>query len=242
MLRSTFVVLTFCAMCGPLSAPFARAAPDAATLSPSAETFRNEVRQACEKVVTDEGETLPSESVSARLIRLGKIDQCGRNLLGKLDFTSLPPAEQKPGRASVLDIIHGYDRDVEKQFKLLVPAAGWFVISKYGAGASKAAFLIVQHVNNDIEFMKMALNRMAPLVGTADLDGQDYGLLYDRIAMMEGRPQKYGTQMVCVSGRYQPYTLEDPSKVNQYRTNLGMKMTLEQYVHMFDDNAPCVSP
>ena len=52
---------------------------------------------------------------------------------------------------------------------------------------------------------------LEPLVVTGEVDGQSFGLMYDRLAVNEGRPQRYGSQMKCEAGRYVPEPLEDPA-------------------------------
>ncbi len=47
--------------------------------------------------------------------------------------------------------------------------------------------------------------------------------LFDRIAMYEGRPQRYGTQSLpCADGQYRRWKTEDPAHLNERRTAIGM--------------------
>jgi hypothetical protein len=49
--------------------------------------------------------------------------------------------------------------------------------------------------------------------------------LEDRIAMYEGRPQRYGTQWIDDprDGRDRPWTLADPNRVNELRAEVGLE-------------------
>jgi hypothetical protein len=47
--------------------------------------------------------------------------------------------------------------------------------------------------------------------------------LWDRIAMHEGRPQRYGTQSLpCADGQYRRWKTEDPEHLNERRAAIGM--------------------
>jgi hypothetical protein len=47
--------------------------------------------------------------------------------------------------------------------------------------------------------------------------------LGDRIAMYEGRPQRYGTQSLpCPDGQYRRWQTEDPEHLNERRAAIGL--------------------
>jgi hypothetical protein len=48
--------------------------------------------------------------------------------------------------------------------------------------------------------MQKVLRSMEGLVPQGEVEGKDYALLYDRVAMMTGRPQRYGSQGKCTPG------------------------------------------
>jgi hypothetical protein len=121
----------------------------------------------------------------------------------------------------------------------MMPATGWFTRSKYGKRASDAAFLIVQHAVNDPDLMRDGLKRMTPFVGTGEIDDQQYALLYDRISLQfDYKPQRYGSQVVCRAGTWQPDTLEDPDHVDERRKAVGMRQTEAEYLKYFG-KMPC---
>ena len=58
----------------------------------------------------------------------------------------------------------------------------------------------------------------------------NYGYLFDRIAVAENRPQRYGTQGECRSpGRWEPNTLEYPDRVDALRAEAEIHGTLAEY-------------
>jgi hypothetical protein len=181
----------------------------------------------------------PPTSDSERLIRLGAIDQAGRDVLSDVirSMANLSAEDTKVVWPAIWAEITPHDEADQRALVNMLPAKGWFRISVYGTPAAKAAFLIVQH-STDQAFQESVLERMKPLIGTADLDGQAYGLLWDRIALKNNRPQRYGSQVDCVGGGWQPTNLEDPAHVDERRKQLGFKETEEKYLARFA-HEPC---
>jgi hypothetical protein len=81
----------------------------------------------------------------------------------------------------------------------------------------------VQH-SGDVAFQKAVLDKMTPLLGSDELDGQSYALLYDRIAVHDGRPQRYATQdAACQNGHHAvPRNIEDAGNLDRRRAEMGM--------------------
>ena len=172
-----------------------------------------------------------------RLVRLDAIDQAGRDALEKVDMSKLTAAQRQQVWSAIWGEILPHDASDLEALKKIMPTNGWFAISKYGKEGSKAAFLIVQHAD-DIKFQEQMLARMEPLFGTPELDGQSYGLLWDRISLRNGRPQRYGSQVHCEHSAYAPINLEDPVHVDDRRKAAGFKQTEEEYMKNFATE-PC---
>ena len=62
-----------------------------------------------------------------------------------------------------------------------------------------------------------------------DITGEQYALMVDRVLMDEGKPQRYGSQIV--DGKL--YKLENPESVNERRAELGMG-PIEKYLRSLD--------
>jgi hypothetical protein len=114
------------------------------------------------------------------------------------------------------------DREHAARLATLVANRSWFRRSEVGPIAEQAAATIVNH-SNDLAFQKLMLSKMEPLVGSETPGG--YANLYDRVAVQEGRPQRYGTQMAeCVEGRSMPpANLEQPEKLDERRAAVGLE-------------------
>lgn len=121
------------------------------------------------------------------------------------------------------------DRENTEWLKADVAANGWFLISTTGGEASSSAWLMAQHADRDRDFQKHVLAMMEPLVESGEVTRGNYAYLWDRIAVSEDRPQRYGTQGRCTApGRWEPNTLEDPATVEALREEADIG-TLTEY-------------
>lgn len=105
---------------------------------------------------------------------------------------------------------------------------GWFTIAEYGKEADGAAFLLVQHADRDPAFQAEVL----PMLEKLALEGQtrpsDYALLFDRVAVAQKRPQRYGSQGRCdAQGVWTPFETEDPANLDQRRATMGLLPSAE---------------
>ena len=187
------------------------------------------VTDAVRKAVAAEAALPPPASTREKLGRMGRLDQAGREAIDHIDFAPLAP----PMRAAVWGLIGEatgpIDRANMEQLSAMIPAEGWFTRAQYGAEASQAAFLIVQHAA-DLPTRKALLPRLRMLAERGEIDGGDYALLYDRTLIWDGGRQRYGTQFHCVDGRIQPQPLEDPARVESLRAALRMPQTYADVV------------
>jgi len=110
------------------------------------------------------------------------------------------------------------DSDNTEWLKADVAAHGWYRIPIHGEAASSAAWLMAQHADRDRPFQRHVVALLEPLAAAGDVIPANYAYLYDRVAVGENRPQRYGTQGVCVAkGVWEPNTLEAPERVQALR-------------------------
>lgn len=119
-----------------------------------------------------------------------------------------------------------------------VARRGWLTPSRDGKAAASAAWLITQHADHDLDFQKDVLSRLERLLPSGDLDRTHYAYLWDRVALNEYRPQRYGTQTkACVAGKVEYQPMEDPDHVDARRADMGMGTlaaygeTLAAFIH-----------
>ena len=119
-----------------------------------------------------------------------------------------------------------------------IAANGWFLISTTGEEASRAAWLMTQHADRDLPFQKHVLSILEPLAAAGEASMGNFAYLYDRVAMNENRPIRYGTQGRCVGGgKWEPNPLEDPARVDERRALVGLG-PLADYVAGFKGRCP----
>ncbi len=205
--------------------------PDPDGLSRESRTAIRLVVEALETEKARQAALDPPTSDRERLERMGVLDQIGRRALNSVDYSRLPTDERPAARAAVWRVLGDNDRALMGELLAMVPPEGWFLKSVYGEQAAASAFLIVQH--SGPEHWRRFLPVLEPLVAKGEVDGEEYGLMYDRLAVSEGRPQRYGTQMVCRDGRWAVDTLEDPEKVDVRRQEMGFRWTMAEYEARF---------
>lgn len=219
-----------------LAAPPAAAAPEA-PLSPEARALIAPVAAALEAERARQAALPPPADDAEKLLRLGAMDQAGRRVLTGVDLTVLPPEEIAAARRAMWAPIEAADADNLRALLAMVPPEGWFFRSRYGEKPANAAFHIIQH--SDVAQWKRFVPVLEPLVVTGEIDGQSFGLMYDRLAINEGRPQRYGSQMTCAAGKWVPERLEDPARVDEWRAAMSFPQTFAQYLELWKTYPPC---
>lgn len=209
------------------------------TLSPDATRLIAPVIVAIETEQTRQAALPPPADLNERFLRMYRLDQQSRAALKEIDFTTLPPAERQPAMAAMWSAIGAVDKANETTLLKMLPPEGWFYKSVYGEGPANTAFLIVQH--SDVELWRRFLPILEPLVATGEVDGQSFGLMYDRLAVADGRPQRYGTQLTCKAGKLvvDYADIEDAEQVEERRRSMGFSWTLSEYEAFFADYPPC---
>ena len=165
---------------------------------------------------------------NADLIRelagMGALDQTMRT--GFLDIRrNASPSEREAMDREIGAKIDAVDEVHERRLKeILTDHEGWFPKSQFGDRAATAAYQIVQH-STDQSFKREVIERMRPLVGTPELNGDQFARMVDRYELGEGRQQVYGTQGTrCQDGRYVvPSDILAPETLEERRRTLGME-------------------
>jgi len=209
------------------------------SLSPEARALIAPVAEAIAAEEARQAALPPAADDRERLERMGVLDQVGRRALNPIDLSGLPEAERRVAEAAMWTPLMAMDDRLLAELLPMVPAEGWFRKSVYGEQAANAAFLIIQHSN--VEQWRRFVPILEPLVATGEINGSQYGLMYDRLAINEGRPQRYGTQMTCKAGKFVVDwdNIEDPANADARRAALGFHGTLAEYEQVFADYPPC---
>lgn len=159
------------------------------------------------------GERLQNATIGEQVIRMGfgwgqgqastapALSAGGRRAMA---FLLVPEAQQR-------------DNANTEMLKEEVTARGWPLISAVGTQGSAAAWLLVQHADDDPAFQLRALRLMEPLLEKGEVSKRNYAYLYDRVMLPLTGKQRFGTQFTCIAARRVPQALEDPEKLDQLR-------------------------
>ncbi len=177
------------------------------------------------------------ESDADRLVRMGELDQAARKVVTSFDFSRIPEAERETALALAVAPMKAADKENQEALLALVPPEGWFARSRYGEPAARAAFNIVQHA--DTAMQRRFLPKLEALAKAGEVDGQNVAMMFDRIAIAEGRPQRYGTQFRCDGGKWRPYPLEDEANVEALRRGAGVGWSYAENKAQVQASPPC---
>lgn len=120
------------------------------------------------------------------------------------------------------------DADNTAYLKDLVGHLGWIDPGRFGDEAADAAFLIVQH-SGDLPLMLAALPQLE-----AQERLQEYALLFDRLQIRQGLPQRFGTQIGWAEdGIKGLLPIETLDGIDATRAEMGLE-PLDDYLARFE--------
>jgi hypothetical protein len=192
-----------------------------------------EIERAREKA---EGEDWGSALANELATRVA-VEQAARRGIARLQDSGGANTDKAEAVAEAIGRVQRMDQENTEFLKRNLPDDGWFRISRDGETSVFMAWLIVQH-SPDRAFQKIVLERMKPLFAAGEVTGRSYALLFDRLALYEGRPQRYGSQAKCEQGIWRLHSLEDEEKVDALRTEVGLA-PLAEYEQQLGIGRPC---
>jgi hypothetical protein len=133
--------------------------------------------------------------------------------------------------AATGELFDGYNPAMERvhlenaaELEKMIDANGWTGKSLVGAEGADAAWLIAQQAISLPEFSRKCLRLIRQAVAENEAEPYQAAYLHDRICFFENRPQRYGTQSDWnESGKMQVWMLEDETKVNDFRAQVGLQ-------------------
>lgn len=129
------------------------------------------------------------------------------------------------------------------RLKEIIAEHGWPGRSLVGEDGAIAAWFIVQHAISDPPFQRRALELLREAHSQGEVSVKALAFLEDRICIMEGRPQIYGTQFEPdEQGMPQPSPIADPEHVNERRKAIGMNTIEERTRELQADQQPEYDP
>jgi hypothetical protein len=106
----------------------------------------------------------------------------------------------------------------------IIEQYGWPGRSIVGEDGAEAAWRIVQHSIGNPDRQRHALKLLKEAAAKTETPLWQVAILEDRIRMLEGRPQKYGTRFDWdENGEMSPYpAIADPEQVDERRRAVGL--------------------
>ncbi|KIQ65656.1 hypothetical protein TR51_17795 [Kitasatospora griseola] len=115
----------------------------------------------------------------------------------------------------------------------IMDAHGWPTAELVGEDAARAAWLIAQHADRQLDVQRRALGLMAQAVADGAASPRDLAFLRDRTLVNEGREQVYGTQIAGMKdGSPIPWPCEEPERMDERRAEVGIPPFAE-YIAQF---------
>lgn len=108
------------------------------------------------------------------------------------------------------------------RMKDVIAKRGWLTSAKVGQDGAAAAWLLVQHADDDPAFQQRCL-KLIEALPQDEVPGESRALLTDRVLLARGAKQRFGSQFEgdCTNG-FTIRPLEDPERVDQRRAAYGL--------------------
>ncbi len=158
--------------------------------------------------------SIKEPAIRKELLALRDEDQAARNAMIKTDM------KDEAAKKRVEEI----DKKSTARMKEIIAKHGWPGNALVGEDGAHTAWLLVQHADKDPAFQKQCLALLEKAYKAGDATERDYAYLFDRVAVADGKPQRYGTQFM--NGKPQP--IEDEANVDARRKAIGLN-TMAEY-------------
>jgi hypothetical protein len=116
-------------------------------------------------------------------------------------------------------LIAAIDRRTTHRMQEVIAAHGWPGHDLVGRDGARAAWLLVQHADHAPDFQRRCLTELEQAVARGQAAPVHLAYLEDRVAVRQGRPQRYGTQL---DDDLSPRPIEDETHVDERRRQLGL--------------------
>lgn len=120
------------------------------------------------------------------------------------------------------------NRNIERLLKILaITKREWFSISEFGKTCNRDAWLIIQHADLDIQVKFLTIIEKFAKKGESYL--QDWATLYDRVALAQDKPQRFGTQVHKDTFGFEDAPVEDLPNLEKRRKEVGLP-PMDEYI------------
>lgn len=204
-------------------------------------SFTLELLLACTLVLS----TLPAVALSnpeadhLEAVRTDLLDLARRDREARDALVSAWEPDGKGGfriDGDIMNAVKAIDAESKAYLQALVGDMGWPTMDQVGEDGSGAAWLLIQHATDDLNFQVEVLELMEPLLEEEQVLPRHYALLKDRVLLAQGKPQVYATQFQDDgSGVLRPQATVDWEGVEARRLAMGLP-PLETYARSLTES------
>jgi RNase P protein component len=186
-------------------------------------------------VAQQEASTVRNKNLQSELLRMKAQDQRYRGQMQAeiIKMSSSGTTEQSKEFKAVLKKQNEIDRKNLVRLAEIIKRHGWPGRSLVGEEATNASVLILQHA--DLTFQKKYFSLVKEGARKGEVRAADAAMLEDRILMLEGKKQIYGSAVQSgpeTGGKLQLHPIEDEDHVDERRAAVGL-MPLAEYLKQF---------
>ncbi|CAA7621125.1 conserved hypothetical protein [Magnetospirillum sp. LM-5] len=128
------------------------------------------------------------------------------------------------------ELLEGYHPEIRaiheanaRELELAIDDEGWPTADEIGDDALEAAFLIALNAMSRPSFQRRCLTHMKMAANRGEIPARHAAMLEDRIRVLEGRPQIYGTQLDWdEDGHLAPLPIDAEESLDQRRAKVGL--------------------
>ncbi|MFC5477471.1 DUF6624 domain-containing protein [Massilia suwonensis] len=169
---------------------------------------------------------LAAPSCAAYGGELAAMVEAADTLRSQVDYLAAPSDAAASQRRAALEEV---ERTNAERLNAWMTSCGWPRRSVEGVQAARAAWLIAQQRSTDVGFQRQVVRQLELAVLDGEASPMHLAAAADRLAVQEGRPQRYGTQLRQVAGcGWDYYLLDDLARVEARRKRLGLP-SLEEH-------------
>jgi hypothetical protein len=125
--------------------------------------------------------------------------------------------------------------------KSLVRDKGIPTVDQVGESGVRWTWLLVQHASRGLQLQTSVLPLFVKRYEAGELSGDAVAKLTDRILVVQGKPQRFGTQFNWLSGQFEHYSAAEVAQIEAHRQELGL-MPMSDYACMMNARSKNLAP
>ena len=166
--------------------------------------------------------------ISRAIVLLLALTACAKSPARSTDVVNPPPIRERALRRELLALATKPDAVAAARMTGILAMNGWPGRAVVGEDGAKAAALIVQRTTS-LALQKQALPLLHAAAERGDASPEDYAVLQDRVLLLDGKKQRFGTQFKRTEdGALVPFPTEDPPALDARRKSIGLPPVDEQ--------------